>query len=390
MQERYHGVEGALIFKGVAGMWLPVCNFVGRLLLALPLLGGLSFAAEKQSDTALARQYMTGDGVKQDYAKAAALYRRAAEAGDAEGQNGIAVCLLHGFGVKKDQRAGVRFLRLAAAQKNPKACLNLAECFEDGDGVAQDLEEALKWAKAGKAAGAGDADAVIRRIQVKLQPADAGGRVKATGTGFFITADGYLLTCAHVVAGATTVKVVPPPVGRDSRALVARVVKVDAANDLALLKVEGNFEALPLADAAEVKPAQAVFTVGFPNVLEQGVAPKFTEGTISAASGAKDDQRWFQISAPVQPGNSGGPLADEQGNVVGVVNARLKPADAPWHGDTAPQNVNYAVKINIAVKMLTDAGLAGKLPPPPKGKLKLTKAAEKVQAATVLILNVGR
>jgi S1-C subfamily serine protease len=145
-----------------------------------------------------------------------------------------------------------------------------------------------------------------------------------------------------------------------------------------------------LADAAEVKLAQAVFTIGFPNLLQQGVAPKFTNGTISAISGARDDQRLFQISAPVQPGNSGGPLTDEQGDVIGVVNARLKPAAAPGHGDPAPQNVNYAVKINIAAAMLADAGLAGKLPPLPKGKLKLTKAAEKVQSATVLILSVGR
>ena len=103
----------------------------------------------------------------------------------------------------------------------------------------------------------------------------------------------------------------------------AKVVKVDAANDLALLKAEGRFAPLPIAPSRAVKLGSTVATVGFPNIGLQGFAPKLAKGEIASLSGAGDDARYFQISVPVQPGNSGGALVDERGNVVGVVSAKL-------------------------------------------------------------------
>ena len=103
----------------------------------------------------------------------------------------------------------------------------------------------------------------------------------------------------------------------------AKVVKVDAANDLALLKAEGKFAPLPVVSSRAVKMGSTVATVGFPNIGLQGFAPKLAKGEIAALSGAQDDPRYFQISVPVQPGNSGGALVDERGNVVGVVAAKL-------------------------------------------------------------------
>ena len=105
--------------------------------------------------------------------------------------------------------------------------------------------------------------------------------------------------------------------------LPAKVVKVDAANDLALLKAEGKFAALPVASSRAVKLGGTVATVGFPNIGLQGFAPKLAKGEIASLSGAADDARYFQISVPVPPGNSGGALVDERGNVVGVVSAKL-------------------------------------------------------------------
>ena len=80
------------------------------------------------------------------------------------------------------------------------------------------------------------------------------------------------------------------------------MVKVDAANDLALLKAEGRFAALPLAASRAVKLGGAVATVGFPKIGLQGFAPKLAKGEIASLSGAGDDARYFQISVPVQPG----------------------------------------------------------------------------------------
>ncbi len=82
----------------------------------------------------------------------------------------------------------------------------------------------------------------------------------------------------------------------------AKVVKVDAANDLALLKAEGRFAALPVAASRGVKLGGTVATVGFPNIGLQGFAPKLAKGEIASLSGAGDDARYFQISVPVQPG----------------------------------------------------------------------------------------
>ena len=83
--------------------------------------------------------------------------------------------------------------------------------------------------------------------------------------------------------------------------IAARVVKVDAANDLALLKAEGRFAALPVVASRAMRLGSTVATVGFPNVGLQGFAPKLARGEIAALSGAQDDARYFQISVPVQP-----------------------------------------------------------------------------------------
>ena len=121
-----------------------------------------------------------------------------------------------------------------------------------------------------------------------------------SGTAFFITEDGFLISSTHIVEGAVQVGLV-------SRAglISAKVVKVDAANDLALLKAEGKFSPLPVAASRTVKLGATVLTVGFPNIGLQGFAPKLAKGEIASLSGAADDARYFQISVPVQPGNSG-------------------------------------------------------------------------------------
>ncbi len=165
------------------------------------------------------------------------------------------------------------------------------------------------------------------------------GSATATGTGFFVTDDGYLITCAHVVDGADAFRV---RIGTNT--FMATLIKQDTNIDLALLKVSGTFHGLAFARDGSVKLGDAVFTVGFPNTDLQGVTPKMTSGEISSLAGMRDNPRCFQISVPVQPGNSGGALVDERGNVVGVVAARLDDAVAYEASGALPQNVNYAVK----------------------------------------------
>ena len=141
------------------------------------------------------------------------------------------------------------------------------------------------------------------------------------------------------MTGANSIKVVT------AQGIVsATVLSVDEANDIAVLKIAGGpYMPLTVAPSRGVRLGQAVATIGFPNVDIQGFDPKVTRGEISSLNGVADDPRDWQISVPVQPGNSGGPLLDENGNLIGVVESKLGLKAAQATGDI-PQNVNYAVK----------------------------------------------
>jgi len=144
---------------------------------------------------------------------------------------------------------------------------------------------------------------------------------------------------------------------KDGTKIPASVAMDDAINDLVLLKPESSKHlppALPLANG----PAQVgeqVFTVGYPHPNMMGVEPKLTQGIVNARTGLRNDPRVFQISVPLQAGNSGGPLVNMNGAVVGVVEAKLNAAMVfKWTGDL-PQNVNYAVKVAY-VRVLLSSG----------------------------------
>ena len=167
----------------------------------------------------------------------------------------------------------------------------------------------------------------------------------------------------------------------------AKLVKVDAANDLALLKAEGKFTALPVVASRGVKLGGTVATVGFPNIGLQGFAPKLAKGEIASLSGAQDDARYFQISVPVQPGNSGGALVDERGNVVGVVSAKLNAVAALSTSGALPENVNYAVKSSYLLSFLESVPeLAAKLKEPRTGERKFEDVVKDAEQAAVLVL----
>jgi S1-C subfamily serine protease len=165
-------------------------------------------------------------------------------------------------------------------------------------------------------------------------------RGAGTGTGFWVDSD-RIATSWHVVKGATSIRIIDAK-GEERE---ARVVSQDVDNDVAVLSVFGAQwpSCLRLA-SAEAGLGAEVFTVGFPQTEILGVKPKLATGVISSRFGMRDDPRTYQISVPVQAGNSGGPLLNMQGEVVGVVAAKLNAAQVfNWTGDL-PQNVNYAVK----------------------------------------------
>ncbi len=195
-----------------------------------------------------------------------------------------------------------------------------------------------------------------------LQPGERAGEhmgaaphPASTGTGF-VAAEGLLLTNNHVVDGCRRV------VARNAKGVeqTAQVLAADQSRDLALLIVPKAFgPPLTFRTAPAVKLGEPVVTFGFPlfGLLSSG--PTLTTGSISALSGLRDNQTNFQISAPVQPGNSGGPLFDNQGNVIGIVVAKLNAARiAEMTDGDIPQNVNFAVKGGPALDFLREHGMA--------------------------------
>ena len=210
----------------------------------------------------------------------------------------------------------------------------------------------------------------------------AQARPEASGTGFFISEDGFLITNEHVVKGASKIRLVT-----SAGLIPAKVVKVDAANDLALLKTEGKFTALPVASSRAVRLGGTVATVGFPNIGLQGFAPKLAKGEVAALSGASDDARYFQISVPVQPGNSGGALVDERGNVVGVVSAKLSAKAALAESGSLPENVNYAVKSSFLLGFLESVPeVSAKLKELNTNERKFEDVVKSAEQAAVLVL----
>jgi S1-C subfamily serine protease len=131
---------------------------------------------------------------------------------------------------------------------------------------------------------------------------------------------------------------------------------VDPTIDIALLKVDAETVPVPLAKEP-ARIGQEVFTVGFPNPEVQGLSPKYTEGTISSTRGLQDDPSVYQISVPIQPGNSGGPILTREGRVVGVAVASLNEAFALQTSGALPQNVNYALKATRVRAFLQEVGV---------------------------------
>ena len=208
-----------------------------------------------------------------------------------------------------------------------------------------------------KAAGIktlGDAIEHISALKEGREPVAAGHRAspsvvapasvnpnspKGSGSGAVVSSSGHIVTAAHVVKGASRVEVVT-----SGGTFAAKVLNCDETNDVALIKVERQFENfLPVARSGTVRLGQSVSTIGFPNIEIQGHSPKVTQGVISGENGIQNDIRLWQVSVPVQPGNSGGPLLDETGRLIGVVVASLGLKAVQATG-SVPQNVNYAIK----------------------------------------------
>lgn len=189
----------------------------------------------------------------------------------------------------------------------------------------------------------------------------------SSGTGFFVTAAGHILTNAHVVDGCSSISIAADAGQSGLGSVLAR----DTANDLAIVATTLKPKRVA-AFGGTSRLGEQVAAFGFPLSSILASTGNFTLGNVTATSGLKDDSRYLQISAPVQPGNSGGPLLDDKANVVGVVSAKLNALRIMLATDgDIPQNVNFALKASTSTTFLESnrvnvnrVPLADKLTPP--------------------------
>ena len=173
---------------------------------------------------------------------------------------------------------------------------------------------------------------------------------KGNGSGFFLTPQGYIATNYHVVEGTTALQVNFTRKGK-TESYPATVVVTDPQNDLAIIKIDdSSFEGnavLPYGMMTRTKDTGSeVFALGYPIADVLGTEVKFTDGKISSKSGIGGDVRVYQISVPIQPGNSGGPLFDMGGNVIGITSSCLN------RDYFKSENVNYAIKASYLKNLM--------------------------------------
>jgi serine protease Do len=186
-------------------------------------------------------------------------------------------------------------------------------------------------------------NSTIRRIDGSATPPLAPVS-KFSGTGFALTSEGYLVTSYHVIQGADSVLIE----GRDRQRFHAEPVYSDIKHDLAILRITDRkftgFGRLPYAiKSGQADLGERVFTLGYPR--EDVV---YGEGALSARSGFEGDTAFYQVSIPVNPGNSGGPLLDERGNLIGVVSGRQNDA----------QSAAFATKSSYLVRLVDSLAAA--------------------------------
>ncbi len=198
--------------------------------------------------------------------------------------------------------------------------------------ISEDLLAALLAARfelntASKSAGNGSGDS-------KLE-------LYATGSGFYVSAVGHIVTNDHVVDGCKQMRL--------ADGTVLDVVTTDKANDLALLKApKPGVSFVRFRDGRGVRTGEGILIAGFPLRDEISSEINVTTGNVSSLAGPNNDRTLIQITAPVQHGNSGGPVLDLSGNVVGVVQSKFDPSADTGDDNTidVPQNVNFAVSAN--------------------------------------------
>jgi len=278
-----------------------------------------------------------------------------AKQGNAVAQSTLGVMYLKGEDVTQDYEKAVKWYRLSAEQGNAIGQYNLGLIYAKGEGVTQDYVQAHLWFTLSGDQGIEDAQKARDKVE-KLMTSEQIARsqelskdwrphrLEGSGSGFFVTKEGHILTNFHVVKGCLNVKSISHG--------TLKVIAQDSNYDLALLKTSKAKKGVAVFSNSEAILGAKVLTAGYPLRVVLASLINITDGIISSLAGVKNDPRYIQVTAPVQPGNSGGPLIDQSGNVLGIITMKLNAIRiAKFTGDI-PQNVNFALRSDFAKKFM--------------------------------------
>jgi S1-C subfamily serine protease len=204
------------------------------------------------------------------------------------------------------------------------------------------------------------------------------GAIGRSGTGFFVNDGGFAVTNAHVAADCS--RLTMSHGGNDVSSVT--FIAADNQNDLALLKVSGVPQSHgDLRSSPAIRRGEQILIYGYPLAGALASTGNVSTGIITALAGLGDDTGSLQISAPVQPGNSGGPVVDESGLIVGVVQSKLDVLRAAAVTGDIAQNVNFAIKVSVLMSFLDANGVVYKTSTSQQ-RLSTADLSDKAQAFT--------
>lgn len=310
----------------------------------------------------LGLRYAQGAGVPKDYSEAFRLFQAAADNVVPEDPNRQLNCAVEENRVAALSRLGQSYLLGIGVPKNPVvgyAYLNASLSFSDDDLDAR-RKRLDAWETRLTPEQVSEAQGLSRQwkpgVNLALLKAEGSLKIDSAphaleaalyGSGFYVTSDGYYVTNAHVIENCAEIRA-------PKRALVGKVVAKDPVTDLALLKFEvHNDSHAEIRDKDDYELGQSVITFGFPLDGILADTGNISVGSISGLSGIGNDSGKVQISTPIQPGNSGGPLLNAKGQVIGVVVQKLSGLKVVELTGDIPANVAFAIRSRALISFLS-------------------------------------
>jgi uncharacterized protein len=364
-------------------------------------------AAKKEhflAQKSLGQMYELGKGGKRDDVEASNWYRRAAQQGEPQSQFVLGSRYLNGKGLPKDPVEGVKWLLLAAEQGNAPAQYHLGRCYRDRVGIGCDRIQAYKWLNLAASQDGSSVAKLARdergklekemplpqvvqaqRLSTSFSPTKVGPEPKTNeslsfpslrhiGTGFFVTEDGFLITELKGAEETSAVAV------RTFKGLLpGKVVRLDPKTSLALIKVDGQFEALPFGNADPLMPGSEVGTIGFPHTGLKGLSAQWIGGGMAESASEKSPYHHLAFSPPSIC--AGGALLNQGGNIVGIMTAPPRTAA----GSVSMESQAWTITQILPVfEGMTD--VVERLLPPDAERHSWADVAQRAERASALVL----